>query len=433
MATILIYEDSVHRKQFDRRILKYDNRQDTFTNWSMYGGNTGNKVFLSAIEQYVTLPYNTVIHMSELESNNMHVEYDYIIEGASNLINPFYSQRIEERISFYSKQSKPIFVLGLGIQARNQEELNLIKYKHGDLIKQYVDVIYRSGGRISTRGYITKEFLETLTGVNVDALGCPSLYQNGRNLKVEKKIVSKGEFKYTLNGHSEDFKRKEYQRIFSEYIDNGWYIDQDEYMPLLLGNRENMEAFLENPIMIARYYSYYLLENFWTKGKMDIFWNIYDWSAFLLKHHIDFSFGSRIHGNIIAILNGIPACVYAKDLRTREIAEYYDIPIFDSIIKKKDLFDIYNEIDYDNFNNNFGLRYDKFSNYLMKHCPDTNIDNSYFKLQIEKNKMAIYSHKYMDVPKAVQHRYEFNCHRYKMLEKVFVSGKKIREHIKYGG
>lgn len=39
----------------------------------------------------------------------------------------------------------------------------------------------------------------------------------------------------------------------------------------------------------------------------------------------DLTFGSRLHGNIAAVLAGTPALLVTKDSRTRELAEYHHL------------------------------------------------------------------------------------------------------------
>ncbi|MDO5323840.1 MAG: polysaccharide pyruvyl transferase family protein [Clostridia bacterium] len=49
------------------------------------------------------------------------------------------------------------------------------------------------------------------------------------------------------------------------------------------------------------------------------------WIDFLAGH-ADFAFGSRIHGNLAALLAGVPALLISCDLRTRELARYHGLP-----------------------------------------------------------------------------------------------------------
>lgn len=69
---------------------------------------------------------------------------------------------------------------------------------------------------------------------------------------------------------------------------------------------------------------------------------------------IDFSFGQRIHGNILCTLMGIPAIVYIHDSRTRELAEYFELPIYVPEDGYVDIEQAYENASWDRFNKNFG-------------------------------------------------------------------------------
>ena len=102
--------------------------------------------------------------------------------------------------------------------------------------------------------------------------------------------------------------------------------------------------------------------------------NYYLWSKSIRKGNFSFSYGSRIHGNIIALQNGIPSFVKVIDGRVREIVEFYNIPNsmmyrFDE--STDDLFDLYNTIDVSIYNETRKKRFLSFHNWLE----DKGIDN----------------------------------------------------------
>ena len=83
---------------------------------------------------------------------------------------------------------------------------------------------------------------------------------------------------------------------------------------------------------------------------------------------IDFSFGSRIHGTIMPILSGVPSMIVPCDARTREMAEFFNIPMYDAESQKScDLYELYCQTDYTKFNENFASLYDAFEDFLVDH------------------------------------------------------------------
>jgi hypothetical protein len=83
----------------------------------------------------------------------------------------------------------------------------------------------------------------------------------------------------------------------------------------------------------------------------------------------DFSFGTRIHGNIAALLSGTPALLLAHDSRTLELAEYHEIPhrTITSIEADADAISLYAESDWDALNKAHPDRWDTFSAFLEEH------------------------------------------------------------------
>lgn len=60
----------------------------------------------------------------------------------------------------------------------------------GNVSKRFISTIYKTGGQFALRGWFTAEFFKKLGFDNPAVVGCPSLYQLGRNLKITKKKLT---------------------------------------------------------------------------------------------------------------------------------------------------------------------------------------------------------------------------------------------------
>jgi hypothetical protein len=82
----------------------------------------------------------------------------------------------------------------------------------------------------------------------------------------------------------------------------------------------------------------------------------------------DYSFGSRIHGNIAALLAGTPATVLAFDSRTLELCRYFEIPhrLLSEAPADLDPADLYAEADFTGLTGNHRERFDRFTAFLDK-------------------------------------------------------------------
>lgn len=99
-------------------------------------------------------------------------------------------------------------------------------------------------------------------------------------------------------------------------------------------------------------------------NKYGIFKNDFQtWFDFIKEH--DFVVGPRLHGCIAALIQGIPAVLLTRDLRTREIAEMLNIPFvsYDKL-GGTTIDQIYQRVDYTKFNNTYKLRYNNYLSLL---------------------------------------------------------------------
>jgi len=83
----------------------------------------------------------------------------------------------------------------------------------------------------------------------------------------------------------------------------------------------------------------------------------------------DFSFGTRIHGNIAALLAGTPALLVAHDARTLELAQFHEIPyrLVTDVDPTTDPIELYAETSWERLVNGHSARWDTFAAFLAQH------------------------------------------------------------------
>jgi hypothetical protein len=104
----------------------------------------------------------------------------------------------------------------------------------------------------------------------------------------------------------------------------------------------------------------------YQEDRMRFFVDSSTWIQFLSER--DFSFGTRIHGNIAALAGGTPAHVIAHDSRTLELARFHQIPHtrVPDLPQPVDAAALYEASNFDAFNQGHRGRFERFGAFLAR-------------------------------------------------------------------
>ena len=84
-----------------------------------------------------------------------------------------------------------------------------------------------------------------------------------------------------------------------------------------------------------------------------------------LYSQVDFSIGTRFHGNMIALLSGVPAFIIPHDTRTLEMSKLMKIPHMTvNEIKIVAISDLYRDASYEEFSEHYTNMYYNYANFL---------------------------------------------------------------------
>lgn len=331
-------------------------------NDTYFASNYGGSFITRAIMKEFNAKYIDIKEFSNIE---------YLKENYDTCILALATHANNRDISIFSdlveKLEMKTIVLSLGISDYSASIKNDYPELHPSLIK-ILEISTRTSKYIGVRGPYTAHVLNKHGFKNVLPIGCPTMFWNLKpniNINVKNKYdnplivyqenIAKDGFSLIDNDIKllgQDFKD---EVIFTSNLDDD--IKLVNYQNNFYNNLNNKEEVL-NLISENGLFPDHFDEWFETIGKSD------------------FVFGPRLHGVICALMQGIPAVLTTRDLRTKEMVEMFKIPFVEhSTLENISVSELINSIDFTDFFNTYIKRYNNYLYFIKQNKLESNLEN----------------------------------------------------------
>ena len=326
--------------------------------------------------------YHIAINADQSSIDLINERCDIMILKGGNFLKPNW---ISENIpySFISRIKIPIVIIGYGMQGQidnlylKDEDIKTIKYIH-DSCKS-----------VMVRGDSTAEYLKSIGVENAKVIGCPTLFLS-RKPTIEVKNPSLDSVTWTFRNNLYTKKDEMYNWQFDSIE---WLNKQaKDFTVMLQGEEASLQSYVahkkwgSDTYFEERKEGNVKVTSFHKVNIDDIENSIVDqfgkWSSKELLHQIKdktfFSYdideylnylygrsliaGCRLHGNLMALSQGVPVVYYIYDQRSLEIVNLMKIP---SVDMRQGIceFNI-NDLDYSEFEKSYSALYKDYKFFL---------------------------------------------------------------------
>jgi len=336
---------------------------------NMIADNAGNLVFSLAAQRILRTAQTTVtadrFRIDDRDADRINERYDAYVIPLANAFRPTFEPVLLRLTQLIRRLRIPVVILGVGAQSNSRYDLARLRPMEPS-VRAFVSAVLDRSPSIGVRGELTHDYLRALGFRDVEVIGCPSLFIHGDNLHVEKRRpVLDRESHLAINVSPYVLAMGPIVARHVERYPGLTYIPQDiDTLEMLLWREIGADVDPADPRPI------HLAHPLFRDDKVRFFLDPAPWFEFLSG--LDFSFGTRIHGNIAALIAGTPAVVLAHDSRTLELARYFEIPhrLMPEVPADVDAADLYAEADYGPFNRGHAARFATFTGFLERHGLD---------------------------------------------------------------
>jgi hypothetical protein len=333
---------------------------------NMVGGNSGNLVFTEAAQRILSVADVEItpdrFAAYKLGAGHINERFDAYVIPLANAFRPSFEGEVQRLTALLRKLTIPIVVLGVGAQANAKYSPARLRPIEAS-IRAFMSAVLDRSPSVGVRGEFTYDYLRSLGYRDVEVIGCPSMFLNGDRLRVEKRLPALSRDAIVSMNVSPYVKAMgPIVRSHVERYPALRYVAQDlgTLEMLLWGDKSAAPG---GPVANPTHTTHPLFQ----QRRVRYYVDPWPWIADLRE--ADLSFGTRIHGNIAALLAGTPAYVFAHDSRTLELARYFEIPHrrMSEVPPDVDAADLYAEADFGPLNDGHAARFRTFTDYLAKH------------------------------------------------------------------
>jgi hypothetical protein len=334
---------------------------------NLIGDNAGNLVFLQATHRILRTSDQDCdpggFSVDPPLASMVNERYDAYVMPLANAFRAQYEPKLKRMIRFIERLTIPVVILGVG--AQSDPDLNFERLKPMEpSIRRFVNAVLDRGPSIGVRGEMTAEYLSSLGYRDVEVIGCPSMFLHGDRIDVTRRrprLDRESRISMNISPYVTAMGPISVRHV--ERYPNLAYIAQDleTLGALIRGGGWSTQRSADDPVPLHSAHPLF------QDRRARFYVEPWPWMDDLAR--MDFSFGTRIHGNIAAILAGTPAYVFAHDSRTLELARYFDIPhrLMRDVPPDVDAADLYAEADYAALVSGHADRFATFTAFLARH------------------------------------------------------------------
>ena len=322
---------------------KHDNKMKFF----YVGNNTGNLVFIRALKDIldpVIFPLwdidNDRFQDREDISAYVTTELIWLTEGTTYP----HVWKMLERI-----HDKPLVPISVGVHCTSGS-VNV------DLNPDTIRLLRAISERaiLGVRGEYTAAVLERKGIINLKLIGCPSMYYGMNDGFSIQKAEFREDMKAACNFRTFYGALTPPECQFLTFAANRKlpFVEQTQQLLTLENCQQNEPQF--------RYF------DAWLQEQKHVFFQIEPWVEWIRQ--FDFSLGSRFHGNVLAVMNGVPALTMVVDPRMQELTRLFRLPTMSmaDFDMNRPLSYYYDLADFTEFNKTYPRRIAAFRDFLRR-------------------------------------------------------------------
>ena len=265
----------------------------------------------------------------------------------------------------------PCVIVGCGLQADSAADIRE-GFPFDEDVKDLIKAALDKSAMVGVRGEFTGEYLKKLGFVperHYTVIGCPGMFMNGPVLPKPTVTPITPQTRFSIN--TRDVQPASLNRLMArtakEYPDHHIVLQKKNELFMLAYNVSLRHTASRDR---TGYYPFNQRHRDVRNGRVLAFTQARAWFDYMAD--IDYSFGSRIHGNLAAVINGVPAFVFTSDTRTEELCRYGNIQYMpvERLKDGADIRDIIERADFDSVSRGYEQRFDHFVDFLNQNGLD---------------------------------------------------------------